>query len=95
MNFGNRIGDLKQSAQVQVGETTAARIKSVVAAGSVDQPHPDETTLSSASGLLAQSLSISDVRTDKVDALRAALNDGTYQVSSSSVADKLIQSMSQ
>ncbi len=53
----------------------------------------DQTVLSSTSALLARALSGSDVRTEKVAALKLAIDSGSYQVPASEVAGKLIQSL--
>ena len=50
-------------------------------------------TLSSTSAVVAQALSGSDVRTEKVAALQQSIAAGTYNVPSAAVADKLIGSM--
>jgi negative regulator of flagellin synthesis FlgM len=42
---------------------------------------------------MAQALSGSDVRSSKVEALQKSIADGTYKVSSTDVADKIIQSL--
>lgn len=55
--------------------------------------HADQTNLSSAAGLVAQALESSDTRTAKVASLQQAIAAGTYTVSSSDVADKIIQSL--
>jgi negative regulator of flagellin synthesis FlgM len=55
--------------------------------------HADQTSLSSASGLVAQALDSPDVRSAKVAALQQAIAAGSYSVSSSDVADKIIQSL--
>ena len=55
--------------------------------------HTDDANLSSASGIVAQALEGSDVRTGKVAALQQAIADGIYNVSSSDVAEKVIQSL--
>jgi negative regulator of flagellin synthesis FlgM len=53
----------------------------------------DQAVLSTAAGLIATSLAGSDVRTAKVEALQQAIASGNYNVSSSDVADKMIQSL--
>lgn len=54
----------------------------------------DQTVkVSTTAGALAQITGQSDVRTEKVAQLQAAIASGTYNVSSSDVADKLIDSM--
>jgi negative regulator of flagellin synthesis FlgM len=53
----------------------------------------DQANLSSTGGLVAQALEGSDTRSAKVASLQQAIAAGTYSVSSSDVADKVIQSM--
>jgi len=55
--------------------------------------HADETALSSTGDLVFQSLGASDTRTAKVSSLQEAIAAGTYTVSSSDVADKIMQSL--
>jgi negative regulator of flagellin synthesis FlgM len=55
--------------------------------------HADETDLSSTGGLVFQSLGASDTRTAKVSSLQEAIATGRYTVSSSDVADKIVQSL--
>ncbi|MGH9597629.1 MAG: flagellar biosynthesis anti-sigma factor FlgM [Edaphobacter sp.] len=53
----------------------------------------DEANLSSAGSFVSQALGGSDVRPEKVAALQQAIATGSYNVSSSDVADKIIQSL--
>ena len=53
----------------------------------------DSTSISSTSGLIAQALGGSDVRADKVSALQQSIAAGTYNVSSSDVASKIVDSL--
>ena len=53
----------------------------------------DQSALSLTASALSSASADSDVRMDKVQQLQAAIANGTYNVSSSAVADKLIQSM--
>jgi len=55
--------------------------------------HTDETALSSTAGFIYKSLGASDTRTAKVSSLQAAIAPGRYTVSSSDVADKILQSL--
>ena len=53
----------------------------------------DATNLSTASTAVARASTGSDVRTDKVAALKLAISAGSYHVSASDVADKLIDNL--
>lgn len=54
----------------------------------------DQASLSMASQLMTQVSSLPDVDTEKVAAVQSALAAGTYQISSSDVAGKMIESLS-
>jgi negative regulator of flagellin synthesis FlgM len=53
----------------------------------------DRATLSSAGSEVAMTATDSDVRTDKVAGIQSALAAGTYNVSASAVATKVVNSM--
>jgi flagellar biosynthesis anti-sigma factor FlgM len=53
----------------------------------------DAASLSGAGSLLATASNSSDVRSSKVEALKAAIEAGTYNVPAGDVADKLMQNM--
>jgi negative regulator of flagellin synthesis FlgM len=59
---------------------------------SAAQSSASTTTLSGTGTLLAAS-DTDDVRTDKVAALKSAIDSGTYNVPAGAVADKLINSL--
>jgi len=92
MNINNNLDALQQIFSSQ--EVTKPQ-----SGGKASQPtdyslgRADETTLSPAASLAAQTASDSDVRMDKVSQIRKALAEGSYQVPSSEVADKIIDQM--
>ncbi len=68
------------------GRSTATKGASVAGA--------DSAQLSSTGSVLAQAAtSVSDVRTEKVASIKAAIDAGTYNVPAGAVADKLIESL--
>jgi negative regulator of flagellin synthesis FlgM len=81
--------DSKSLVQVNEGDNSTT----VVQSSTSDLNHADKTNLSSTGSLVVQALATSDVRSSKVASLQQAIGDGTYSVSSSNVADKLIQSL--
>ncbi len=99
MSYSNGIGHiasslLQQSSEVQKPEIRAAAAAggpNIAAGSSIDSN--DQTSLSPASRLLSQALQVSDVRSEKVTSLQQAIASGTYNVASSAVADKLLQSL--
>jgi len=98
MSFGNTIGSVKQAmaTAVPASESQASRGKTAGApTQATSDTKPDAANLSSASNLVAQAIAGSDVRAVKVEALQKAIADGSYNVSSSVVADKIIQSMTE
>ena len=61
--------------------------------GSAVSVSADRTKLSAFGGALAQAMSESDVRMDKVSALQQDISGGTYRVSASDVAGKIVDSL--
>ena len=80
-------------AQPVVAVNTSGAVADKSEALSATVGHGDETALSSTGGLVFQSLGAPDTRTSKVSSLQEAIAAGTYTVSSSDVADKIIQSL--
>lgn len=100
MSYTDGIGNLQQVlGSIATTETKPAQQvpaagneaqQSGAASASVQADHAD---LSTAGGLISKALEGSDVRSDKVAALQQAIASGSYNVSSSDVADKLIQTL--
>ncbi|MDR3742538.1 MAG: flagellar biosynthesis anti-sigma factor FlgM [Terracidiphilus sp.] len=53
----------------------------------------DEATVSSAGSNVSQAASASDVRLDKVEAVKSAIASGTYNVPASAVAGKVVDAL--
>jgi negative regulator of flagellin synthesis FlgM len=97
MDIGSQLQGLQQSAGISAAERTQAvephQAAVATGAGAAETSGNDETHLSGAAGLVQQALSLPDVRTGKVAEIQQALASGSYNVSSSAVAEKLIGSM--
>ncbi len=92
MNVSNGFGQVAAAEPVTKSQPVeaahaAASSQAGKAQGSTIQ---DQVQLSSASELVAAALRTSDVRTSKVEQLQTAIGAGTYNVSSSLVADSVI-----
>jgi negative regulator of flagellin synthesis FlgM len=98
MSYANGIGSLQQALSSMI-TTTAAKTSDATANAAVNEAKSegaspaDQTKLSAAGGIMAQALEGSDTRSAKVAALQQAIASGSYNVSSSDVADKMIQSL--
>jgi len=97
MSYTDGIGNLQQTTgsisatkPTQQAANAAADTKQNPASGATRTDHAE---LSSAGGLISKALEHSDVRMDKVQALQQAIASGSYHVSSSDVADKLIETL--
>jgi negative regulator of flagellin synthesis FlgM len=96
MSYASGIGSLQQAINsIKPSEAKPASASD----GLINEPsiasveHADQANLSSTGGLVAQALEGSDIRATKVASLQQAIATGTYNVSSSDVADKIIQSL--
>jgi negative regulator of flagellin synthesis FlgM len=96
MSFVGGIGSLQQGINA-VAPAEAKPAQSTGTGNTTNETtantQTDQTNLSSASGLVTQALEGSDVRLDKVASLQQAIASGTYSVSSSDVADSIIDSL--
>jgi len=88
---GNAITPSGAQSVVSVDTSGTAADKHEVLSATV--VHDDETAVSSTGGLVLQALEESDTRPAKVLSLQEAIAVGSYTVSSSDVADKIIQSL--
>lgn len=101
MSYTNGIGNLQQVLSSVTPATTQPTSQATESANAATQhktrtspaEQADHTNLSSAGGMMAHALEGSDVRMEKVGALQKAIASGTYNVSSSDVASKLIDSL--
>jgi negative regulator of flagellin synthesis FlgM len=84
------------SSQMRIQPTNSNAVSTGNASENTATVAVDHTSLSSTASLISQGLgssSDSDVRTDKIAALQQSIAAGTYNVSASAVADKLMSSM--
>lgn len=81
------------SGTAQTERTASVSLSHSSASHATDPIAMDHAKLSGFGGALAQALTQSDVRMDKVTALQQAIAAGTYNVSASDVADKIISSL--
>lgn len=102
MSYTNGIGNSQNpftaetnaaSGPAQTERTAPVSVANAATAGAPGSIALDHAKLSGFGGALAQALTQSDVRMDKVTALQQAIAAGTYNVSASDVADKIISSL--
>jgi negative regulator of flagellin synthesis FlgM len=101
MSYANGVGSTQQTnSPISTSVATPTRQatapsgeanESAVSGANVQRA--DQTTLSATAGLVANALEGSDVRSEKVASLQQAIAAGTYNVPSSAVAGKIIQSL--
>lgn len=94
------LGSLSPNGSVNGAASTAETSASdQLKTGSSTSPEPlaatatDTTSVSSTGGLVAAALTTPDVRLDKVAQLQTAIANGSYIVSSSDVASKIVDNL--
>jgi negative regulator of flagellin synthesis FlgM len=101
LSYLNGIGSPQQVFDATEAAVLAKTVKSLAPESAAAQDilssasAGDQASLSTSALLMAQALSGSDVRTDRVAALQQSIAAGTYNVSSSDVADKVISALLQ
>ena len=101
MSYSNGINNLQQTASsIAAAETKPIAPASIPGSATSGAGEPvgnagraDEANLSSAGSFVSQALEGSDIRAEKVTSLQQAIAAGNYNVPSSYVADKIIQSL--
>jgi negative regulator of flagellin synthesis FlgM len=95
MSYASGIGSLQQAINSIAPSEAKPAIRTSASDGEINEKPvvTDQTNLSSTAGLVAQALEISDTRSAKVASLQQAIAARNYNVSSSDVADKIIQSL--
>jgi negative regulator of flagellin synthesis FlgM len=81
------------SGPAQAERTASVSVANAATAGATLSTAVDHAKLSGFGGALAQALTQSDVRMEKVTGLQQAIASGTYNVSASDVAEKIISSL--
>jgi flagellar biosynthesis anti-sigma factor FlgM len=92
MDIRNSYDNLKQiiGTQSTTGTGTSGRTEAKSTSSGLDG---DQAQVSSAANMITLAASSSDVRMDKVQSVKGALDAGTYSVDPSAVASKMIDYM--
>lgn len=93
MDIRSSLDGLKSLLGTAAPTPTSAQAPKNGNAAGLNAMGSDQVTFSSAASEVAQTATDSSVRMDKVSAVQAALASGTYSVSPSAVASKLVDSM--
>ncbi|MDR3723817.1 MAG: flagellar biosynthesis anti-sigma factor FlgM [Terracidiphilus sp.] len=94
MDIRNSYDNLRSLLGVNVPDATAAGSKlSSAVAPSVSGSDSSTVTVSNAASQVSQTATDDGVRMDKVTSVQSALTSGTYNVSASAVAAKVVDSM--
>jgi negative regulator of flagellin synthesis FlgM len=83
------------SIQPITGENQVSAVEksSTIAHSSSSTTASDQAHLSSAAALISHAASLSDVRAEKVQAIQSSIANGSYNISSTDVAQSLMGSM--
>jgi negative regulator of flagellin synthesis FlgM len=100
MSYSNDIGNLQQTLSSIASTSTKPATDAASSAansGSSAQTsvQEDQANLSTTGGIMAEALKGSDARSARVSMLQQAIASGRYGVSSSDVAEKMIDSLLQ
>lgn len=93
MDIRNSVDGLKTLLGVPAAQAEKMQPAKTGQASGAAELTGDRATLSSAGASVQEASSASDVRMDKVNAVKAAIGAGTYSVPSEAVAGKVIDAM--
>jgi len=89
----NGLPDLLRSQQTGNAAPAGSNAKTLQSQAAVPNGGKTDQADLSSTGLAAAKTDASDVRMEKVQSVRSAIDAGTYQVSAGEVADKVMQSL--
>jgi len=92
MNLPTGLGRLNGPVELptKVNDTSRSARSTTTRTTPAGERAEDAATISSTSTLVAKALATTDVRLDKVEALRRSIAEGSYEVSSSELASKIV-----
>ena len=80
-------------AQTEIQKTSGAASSARTRETSPANRTGDAAVISNASSALAEAMKTDDVRTERVEAIKAAIQNGTYNVEPAAVAEKIIDNL--
>ena len=93
MDIRSSLEGLKSLLGTQAAATTATQQAKSTTTSASSALGSDQATVSSAGSEVSQTVGDADVRLDKVATIQTALTTGSYDVSASDVATKVVDSM--
>lgn len=84
------IGEIGRTVGIDRVRRTSDKSKTEAASTSGGAQAPDDVEVSTEAKALLDARSVPDIRQEKVAALKQAIDDGTYDVSSRALAQRLI-----